>query len=211
MASKLFRRCMTIQHLNNPLPHDVCGMVIGKWKKPKWNQSTLLSQGRSLRINHTKARQFQQTKTLKVEMMTKVGLLIHGDEGEPPLKKKRCVNAKPVDHTYHDYTQVTDVDSVFEARASEQHKADGVAVVAANPRRKGLTTNFPAKLHKIVSDPRYNHIIRWQSHGRSWTVVDKELLASVESDARSKMYFSSLSFNRSGELTEYGCRILTSL
>jgi hypothetical protein len=143
------------------------------------DQSTLLSQGISLRINHTKARQFQQTKTLKVEMMTKVGLLIHGDEGEPPLKKKRCVNAKPVDHTYHDYTQVTDVDSVFEARASEQHKADGVAVVAANPRRKGLTTNFPAKLHKIVSDPRYNHIIRWQSHGRSWTVVDKELLASV--------------------------------
>jgi hypothetical protein len=38
MASKLFRRCMTIQHLNNPLPHDVCGMVIGKWKKPKWSK-----------------------------------------------------------------------------------------------------------------------------------------------------------------------------
>ena len=29
---------------------------------------------------------------------------------------------------------------------------------------------FPTKLHKILSDPRYQHIIRWLPHGRSWEV-----------------------------------------
>ena len=29
---------------------------------------------------------------------------------------------------------------------------------------------FPAKLHKILSDPKYQHIMRWLPHGRSWEV-----------------------------------------
>jgi hypothetical protein len=38
---------------------------------------------------------------------------------------------------------------------------------------------FPAKLHEIVSNPEYEHIISWKPHGRLWEVKDKELLFSV--------------------------------
>eukprot|EP00804_Cyclotella_cryptica_P000690 CCRYP_014698-RB/>CCRYP_014698-RB protein AED:0.23 eAED:0.70 QI:0/0/0/1/1/0.5/2/0/467 len=52
------------------------------------------------------------------------------------------------------------------------------------------------KLHGIVSNPAYRHIICWMPHGRSWKILDKELLASVVC----KKYFNHDnfdSFNRS--------------
>merc|ERR1719287_451370 len=54
-----------------------------------------------------------------------------------------------IDHTYRDYSR-------FE-----------------------LTSNFPAKLHAIVSDPKNRDVIRWQPHGRTWKIVDKDLLPTV--------------------------------
>jgi hypothetical protein len=41
------------------------------------------------------------------------------------------------------------------------------------------TTNFPAKLHDIVSTLRYQNIIGWLPHGRSWEVKNRELFISV--------------------------------
>ena len=39
--------------------------------------------------------------------------------------------------------------------------------------------NFPAKLHKILSCGKYNDIITWKEHGRSWKILDRERLESI--------------------------------
>ena len=67
-----------------------------------------------------------------------------------------------VDHSYHDYSNdpVRSVDSI-NCSISTGHRVI-----------------FPAKLHAILSTPGYDHIIRWMPHGRSWRVIDKELLVS---------------------------------
>eukprot|EP01082_Thalassiosira_pseudonana_P004243 g3753.t1 g3753 contig13:80462-81778(+) len=70
-------------------------------------------------------------------------------------KLKRKVVQSLIDHTYYNYSLVN-VDEELARRSSQrQYK---------NPKRKGLTTNFPAKLHKILSKPEFRHIIRWMDH-----------------------------------------------
>jgi hypothetical protein len=54
---------------------------------------------------------------------------------------------------------------------------------------------FPAKLHEIVSNPEYEHIISWNPHGRSWEVKDKKLLVSVVANEHFN-HSSYDSFNR---------------
>jgi hypothetical protein len=44
---------------------------------------------------------------------------------------------------------------------------------------ESTTSNFPAKLHEIVSNPRYQNIIGWLPHGRSWEMKNRELFTSV--------------------------------
>ena len=51
------------------------------------------------------------------------------------------------DHTYHDYA--TQIPSPYEY-----------------PINKKSTSNFPAKLHRMVSDPSNSRAIQWQPHGR---------------------------------------------
>jgi hypothetical protein len=51
------------------------------------------------------------------------------------------------DHTYHDYA--TQTPSPYEY-----------------PVTKKSTSNFPAKLHRMISDPSNSHAIQWQPHGR---------------------------------------------
>lgn len=51
------------------------------------------------------------------------------------------------DHTYHDYA--TQIPSPYEY-----------------PINKKSTSNFPAKLHRMVSDPSNARAIQWQPHGR---------------------------------------------
>ena len=46
-------------------------------------------------------------------------------------------------------------------------------------RKKRGRVTFPMKLHAILSNPAYKHISCWMPHGRSWKVLDKELMASV--------------------------------
>ncbi|KAL7552910.1 hypothetical protein ACHAWF_016159 [Thalassiosira exigua] len=82
--------------------------------------------------------------------------------GDPPFRRKKRAKAQEnlVDHTYRDYSNV---------KISSDDEEDG----------KKTKANFPAKLHSIVSDPRYQHIICWQPHGRSWKIVDKHLLTTI--------------------------------
>lgn len=101
------------------------------------------------------------------------------DYDSPRKRKKLKVKESVIDHTYRDYSQV-------EVPADED-EADG---------SRPVQPNFPAKLHDIVSNPEYRHIIAWQPHGRCWKVIDKYLLSTVICPK----YFSHSkfeSFNRS--------------
>ena len=101
------------------------------------------------------------------------------DYDSPRKRKKLKVKESVIDHTYRDYSQV-------EVPADED-EVDG---------SRPVQPNFPAKLHDIVSNPEYRHIIAWQPHGRCWKVIDKYLLSTVICPK----YFSHSkfeSFNRS--------------
>jgi HSF-type DNA-binding len=43
-----------------------------------------------------------------------------------------------------------------------------------NPSTKIKEPKFPMKLHMILSDPTYEHIISWLPHGRSWLIHDQK-------------------------------------
>lgn len=71
---------------------------------------------------------------------------------------------------------------------------------------RGTDSNFPAKLHDILSQNEYSSIITWMPHGRSWRV--EQPVAFVEKLAQ--MFFSQKkysSFNR--QVTGWGFRRLT--
>lgn len=85
--------------------------------------------------------------------------------------KKAVVKEYIVDHTYRDYSQV-------EVEPDEDDKV-GNPSVDLHLHQSKKQQNFPAKLHEIVSNPSYQHIIRWQPHGRSWKIVDKHLLSTL--------------------------------
>eukprot|EP00970_Alexandrium_tamarense_P009327 scaffold1850_cov164-Alexandrium_tamarense.AAC.1 len=83
--------------------------------------------------------------------------------GAPPAfalkaKKTRTLTVSTIDHTYRDLSCLK-IESLYDANRKSK--------------------NFPAKLHLICSNPEYAHIITWQPHGRSWALVNKELLCSV--------------------------------
>ena len=61
------------------------------------------------------------------------------------------------DHTYHDFSTY-----IKEGNRIEKHKKSD--------------RNFPARLHVILSNEQYSHIISWMPHGRAWKVKNKELL-----------------------------------
>ncbi|KAL7525859.1 hypothetical protein ACHAXR_001191, partial [Thalassiosira sp. AJA248-18] len=46
------------------------------------------------------------------------------------------------------------------------------------PHKKS-DTNFPAKLHMMLSGPDNSHIITWMPHGRAWRILSKDLLVST--------------------------------
>mmetsp|Transcript_25616 Transcript_25616/g.47090 ORF Transcript_25616/g.47090 Transcript_25616/m.47090 type:complete len:490 (+) Transcript_25616:181-1650(+) len=79
----------------------------------------------------------------------------------PRGRKKPKIKESIIDHTYRDFSRVK-----VDDEAGEDDKAKN-------------RPNFPAKLHAIVSNPNYQHIICWLPHGRSWKIVDKYLLTSV--------------------------------
>ncbi|KAL7531997.1 hypothetical protein ACHAXR_007560 [Thalassiosira sp. AJA248-18] len=82
-----------------------------------------------------------------------------------PTKKPKAKESI-VDHTYRDY-------STIEVPRDEKERAEG-----KRANKKAIPC-FPEKLHVILSNSQYSHIIRWQPHGRSWKVVDKHLLTTI--------------------------------
>lgn len=69
----------------------------------------------------------------------------------PRQRKKPKVKESIIDHTYRDYSQV-------EVSSDEETTTHG----GEEKKQTRLQPNFPAKLHAIVSNPNYQHIICWQ-------------------------------------------------
>lgn len=61
------------------------------------------------------------------------------------------------DHTYHDFSTY-----IKNGGRIEKHKK--------------CDRNFPARLHAILADDQFSHIIAWMPHGRAWKVLNKKLL-----------------------------------
>mmetsp|Transcript_5546 Transcript_5546/g.12065 ORF Transcript_5546/g.12065 Transcript_5546/m.12065 type:complete len:403 (-) Transcript_5546:1048-2256(-) len=64
-----------------------------------------------------------------------------------------------VDHTYRDFSKYID---------------EGGHLI----KHKKSEANFPAKLHKMISEPTNSSIITWMPHGRAFKVLDKETFFS---------------------------------
>ena len=74
------------------------------------------------------------------------------NEYEPSRQRKKPkVKESIIDHTYRDYSQV-------EVSSDEE----GDRSTEGDKKQSRLQPNFPAKLHAIVSNPNYQHIVCWQ-------------------------------------------------
>jgi len=96
--------------------------------------------------------------------------------------RKKAPKGKLIDHTYYDYS-TRELSEVLPNNDDSDEKP------------KGRVT-FPMKLHAIMSNPNYHHIIRWMPHGRSWKILNSNLLASVVCTENFN-HSSHDSFNRS--------------
>jgi hypothetical protein len=75
-------------------------------------------------------------------------------------KKTRKVKESVIDHTYRDYSLVEVEDEEEIPNAGEEEHRPTVARAAAGVDLS-KNSNFPAKLHAILSNPGYQHIICW--------------------------------------------------
>uniref|UniRef100_A0A7S1BEE9 HSF-type DNA-binding domain-containing protein n=1 Tax=Corethron hystrix TaxID=216773 RepID=A0A7S1BEE9_9STRA len=53
---------------------------------------------------------------------------------------------------------------------------DTAAVASACENKENSSARFPDKLHRILTDEKWNHIITFTGDGRSWKVLNKKLL-----------------------------------
>ena len=87
------------------------------------------------------------------------GLIVTGTARYQSTTSASSNNRAPprrIDHTYRDYSNFPTAD---------------LPVLKA-------PTNFPTRLHHILSDPDYQHVISWMPHGRAWKIHNKDLLVS---------------------------------
>jgi hypothetical protein len=78
-----------------------------------------------------------------------------GVDSSNKAKRAKKVKESVIDHTYRDYSLVQVDDDDDDDDDDEEQDPD--------QRRKEpkASLNFPAKLHAILSNPSYRHIIRW--------------------------------------------------
>lgn len=73
-------------------------------------------------------------------------------------KKTRKVKESVIDHTYRDYSLVEVAEEEVPNAGEEECRGRATAGVDSST---GKNSNFPAKLHAILSNPGYQHIICW--------------------------------------------------
>jgi hypothetical protein len=92
------------------------------------------------------------------------------NEETKPNKKRRVTKSTIIDHSYNDHSS-----NPFQLPQHINHIiASSHQSLVARPKAE----TFPMKLHDIVSNHSYQHIIGWMPHGRSWCIKNKDLLVS---------------------------------
>ena len=74
-----------------------------------------------------------------------------------------------VSQTYRDYSHVSSDTPIEEIDYDDS--SSGATLPGGT---RGTDSNFPAKLHHILSRQDLAHIITWLPHGRSWRLVDRQ-------------------------------------
>ena len=97
----------------------------------------------------------------KLVVSSEEGLIVHAapaasSQSSSSASSSNRAPPRRIDHTYRDYSNFPTAD---------------LPVLKA-------PTNFPSKLHHILSDPEYQHAISWMPHGRAWKIHNKDLLVS---------------------------------
>jgi len=97
----------------------------------------------------------------KLVASSEEGLIVHAAPAASSARQSSASSSnrappRRIDHTYRDYSNFPTED---------------LPVLKA-------PTNFPSKLHHILSDPEYQHVISWMPHGRAWKIHNKDLLVS---------------------------------
>ena len=80
------------------------------------------------------------------------------------------LNVAAMPNNHHDYIFPRYADHKY--RDFSTYIKDGHRI----EKHKKSDRNFPARLHAILSDGQYDHIISWMPHGRAWKINNKELL-----------------------------------
>jgi SHAQKYF class myb-like DNA-binding protein len=93
----------------------------------------------------------------------------------------RKVPSRVVDHTYHDYSNYPVQDPV-------------------------VKMSFPKKLHEILSNPEFEHIISWMPHGRAWKLHSRDLF---QTEVAPKYFHQEKFASFSRQLTGWGFKRLT--
>lgn len=79
------------------------------------------------------------------------------DDADGGHKSASSESVKYVDHTYRDYsTYIQNGGQLIKHKKSDK--------------------NFPVKMHRILSNPMYSHIITWMPHGRAFKILKREEL-----------------------------------
>ena len=88
----------------------------------------------------------------------------NNDKSKSKRGKSKTSKGTLIDHTYYDYSTSELSELLPDKNDSDQKPSNRVT--------------FPMKLHTILSSTNYQHIICWMPHGRSWKILDNDLLAS---------------------------------
>lgn len=116
----------------------------------------------------------------------------------PKLVHHPPKNPLMVDHTYTDYSSITEEDLSFldlteegrEGKLSEEEKADQEAKMRkvkmifgdVGPSRKnsgGVVKPFPERFMEVLDRPDMEHIVSWMPHGRAFIVLNTQQLCDV--------------------------------
>jgi len=122
--------------------------------------------GRREKRTNKKDKNVAPTKAeVETDVEAEVEIEAEVDEESPSStngKKTRKVKESVIDHTYRDYSlvEVEDEEEVPNA-GEEEHRPTVARVAAAAGVDLSKNSNFPAKLHAILSNPGYQHIICW--------------------------------------------------
>ncbi|KAL7464610.1 hypothetical protein ACHAXS_004947, partial [Conticribra weissflogii] len=88
---------------------------------------------------------------------------------EPSGSLKPSPSPRRVNHTYRDYSRYR-IEHIQHIDLNHNPQGSDLSSFVTSKRE---SSSFPAKLHRILSNPEYSHIISWMPHGRAWKLHNK--------------------------------------